>query len=147
MKSPHDLNLRHSGGNAKWYNPHGGHFGIICQNYQFHSLHLPQSYRYTYLHEMAHVQVHSQQHCSLEQNIRNNPIVSVQRSNERNFMVEQYAAMKKNEEALNILIGKALQDILLSEKSKVQKSMYSVLPFVYEKGESKNIYSYLLIYE
>lgn len=43
--------------------------------------------------------------------------------------MEYYAAVKKNEEALNELIWNDFQEIL-NEKSKVQKNIYNMLPFV-----------------
>lgn len=45
-------------------------------------------------------------------------------------ILEHYAPLGKDQKALYILIWKYLQDILLSEKSKVQKNLYFIVLFV-----------------
>lgn len=50
-----------------------------------------------------------------------------------------YACWKKLREAPYLLIWNSFQD-LLSEKCKVQNSMYGMLPFVSKKGKGMYIY-------
>ena len=45
--------------------------------------------------------------------------------------MEYCVVIKRNEDTLHQLIRSDLQDVLLSEKSKVQKSIFDMQPFVY----------------
>lgn len=44
--------------------------------------------------------------------------------------MKHYATLGKNQKVLCVLIWKYLQDILLSEKSKVQNNLNFIFPFV-----------------
>lgn len=57
--------------------------------------------------------------------------------------MENYAAKKKNKEYLYELIWSDFQDTWLRENSKMQKSIYGILPFVLEKEKgNKRRYTY-----